>query len=317
MKICILDAETVVRENDVSLEEISTLGETKIIGYAPNDKVAQEIGDSDVVICNKALITREVFEKCPNLKFVGLFATGFNNVDIVAAKEHGAVVCNVPGYSTNSVAQHTMAFILNHFNKISEYKDAVANGDWERSKLFTYFYIPIYELEGLNLGIIGYGAIGKKVAELGRAFGMNILAYSRTKKDDKDVEFCSLDELLERSDVVTLHCPLNEGTNKLIDKSALMKMKKSALLVNTSRGGVIDEEALTWALNNDIISAAAVDVLTVEPMQPDCPLKNAKNITFSPHIAWAPLQTRKRLVTLVSENIKAWAKGETINNVAN
>ncbi len=317
MKICILDAETVVRENDVSLEEISTLGETKIIGYAPNDKVAQEIGDSDVVICNKALITREVFEKCPNLKFVGLFATGFNNVDIVAAKEHGAVVCNVPGYSTNSVAQHTMAFILNHFNKISEYKDAVANGDWERSKLFTYFYIPIYELEGLNLGIIGYGAIGKKVAELGRAFGMNILAYSRTKKDDKDVEFCSLDELLERSDVVTLHCPLNEGTNKLIDKSALMKMKKSALLVNTSRGGVIDEEALTWALNNDIISAAAVDVLTVEPMQPDCPLKNAKNITFSPHIAWAPLQTRKRLVTLVSENIRAWAKGETINNVAN
>ena len=317
MKICILDAETVVRENDVSLEEISTLGETKIIGYAPNDKVAQEIGDSDVVICNKALITREVFEKCPNLKFVGLFATGFNNVDIVAAKEYGAVVCNVPGYSTNSVAQHTMAFILNHFNKISEYKDAVANGDWERSKLFTYFYIPIYELEGLNLGIIGYGAIGKKVAELGKAFGMNILAYSRTKKDDKDVEFCSLDELLERSDVVTLHCPLNEGTNKLIDKSALMKMKKSALLVNTSRGGVIDEEALTWALNNDIISAAAVDVLTVEPMQPDCPLKNAKNITFSPHIAWAPLQTRKRLVTLVSENIKAWAKGETINNVAN
>lgn len=317
MKICILDAETVVRENDVSLEEISTLGETKIIGYAPNDKVAQEIGDSDVVICNKALITRDVFEKCPNLKFVGLFATGFNNVDIVAAKEHGAVVCNVPGYSTNSVAQHTMAFILNHFNKISEYKDAVANGDWERSKLFTYFYIPIYELEGLNLGIIGYGAIGKKVAELGKAFGMNILAYSRTKKDDKDVEFCSLDELLERSDVVTLHCPLNEGTNKLIDKSALMKMKKSALLVNTSRGGVIDEEALTWALNNDIISAAAVDVLTVEPMQPDCPLKNAKNITFSPHIAWAPLQTRKRLVTLVSENIKAWAKGETINNVAN
>lgn len=317
MKICILDAETVVRENDVSLEEISSLGETKIIGYAPNDKVAQEIGDSDVVICNKALITREVFEKCPNLKFVGLFATGFNNVDIVAAKEHGAVVCNVPGYSTNSVAQHTMAFILNHFNKISEYKDAVANGDWERSKLFTYFYIPIYELEGLNLGIIGYGAIGKKVAELGRAFGMNILAYSRTKKDDKDVEFCSLDELLQRSDVVTLHCPLNEGTNKLIDKSALMKMKKSALLVNTSRGGVIDEEALTRALNNDIISAAAVDVLTVEPMQPDCPLKNAKNITFSPHIAWAPLQTRKRLVTLVSENIKAWAKGETINNVAN
>ena len=277
MKICILDAETVVRENDVSLEEISTLGETKIIGYAPNDKVAQEIGDSDVVICNKALITREVFEKCPNLKFVGLFATGFNNVDIVAAKEYGAVVRNVPGYSTNSVAQHTMAFILNHFNKISEYKDAVANGDWERSKLFTYFYILIYELEGLNLGIIGYGAIGKKVAELGRAFGMNILAYSRTKKDEKDVEFCSLDELLERSDVVTLHCPLNEGTNKLIDKSALMKMKKSALLVNTSRGGVIDEEALTWALNNDIISAAAVDVLTVEPMQPDCPLKNAKN----------------------------------------
>lgn len=317
MKICILDAETVVRENDVSLDEISALGETKIIGYAPNDKVAQEIGDSDVVICNKALITREVFEKCRNLKFVGLFATGFNNVDIVAAKEHGAVVCNVPGYSTNSVAQHTLAFILNHFNKVSEYKDAVANGDWERSKLFTYFYIPIYELEGLNLGIIGYGAIGKRVAELARAFGMNILAYSRTKKDDEDVEFCSLEELLKRSDVVTLHCPLNEGTSKLINKEALMKMKKSALLVNTSRGGVIDEDALVWALNNDIIAAAAVDVLTVEPMQPDCVLKNAKNITFSPHIAWAPLQTRKRLVTLVADNIKAWQSGNTINNVAN
>lgn len=316
MKICILDAETVVRDNDISLEEISALGETKIIGFAPNDRVAEEIGDADAVICNKALITKEVFERCPNLKYVGLFATGYNNVDLAAAGEHNAAVCNVPGYSTNSVAQHTMALILNYFNKISEYSEAVKNGEWERSKLFTYFYIPIYELEKMNLGIIGYGAIGRQVAKLARAFGMNVLVYSRTRPQDSDIEFCSLSELLQKSDVVTLHCPLNEGTKEIINKETLSLMKSSALLVNTSRGGVINEQDLADALNNDVIAAAAVDVLTSEPMQPDCVLKNAKNITFTPHIAWAPAQTRKRLITLVAGNLKAWADGRPINNVA-
>lgn len=315
MKIVVLDVETVVRDNDISLGEITKLGETKLVGYVPNEKAAEEIGDANAVICNKTQITAEVFDKCPNLRYVGLFATGYNNVDLAAARAHGAVVCNVPGYSTESVAQHTMALMLNYFNRISDYDRAVKNGEWERSKLFTYFYIPIYELSGKNIGIIGYGEIGRRVAELARAFGMNILVHTRTAPEDKSVTVCTLDELLEMSDVVTLHCPLNEHTSEIINRHSLEKMKKTALLINTSRGGVINERDLHNALENGVIAAAAIDVLSVEPMQNSCPLKNSPNITITPHIAWAPEQTRKRLVSLVAANIRSWIDGEPINNV--
>lgn len=316
MKIVILDSETVARGGDVSLEGIISLGETTVYGYTPNDEVADRIGDADAVICNKCLITENVFERCPNLKYVGLFATGYNNVDLNAAKKHGAVVCNVPAYSTDSVAQHTFALILNHFNKIREYADTVDNGDWVNYKLFTYFYIPTYELTGMTIGIIGYGDIGRRVAEIAKAFGMNVLAYTRSfQKVKAPARAVSLDELLECSDVVTMHCPLNEGTREMINRKTLAKMKSTAYFVNTARGGVMNEQDLADALNNGVIAGAGIDVLTVEPMEENCPLRNAKNCTITPHIAWAPRQTRERLLETVSENLRKWTEGVPQNVV--
>ena len=317
MKIVILDSETVSRGGDVSLDGIASQGECEVYGYTPNDGVAEKIGDADAVICNKCLITEEVFEKCPNLKYVGLFATGYNNVDLDAASKHGAVVCNVPAYSTDSVAQHTFALILNHFNKIREYADTVDNGDWVNYKLFTYFYIPTYELKGMTIGIIGYGDIGRRVAEIAAVFGMNVLAYTRSpEKVSGAAKAVPLDELLEKSDVVTMHCPLNDGTREMINKDALSKMKKTAYFVNTARGGVMNEQDLADALNNGVIAGAGIDVLTLEPMREDCPLRNAKNCTITPHIAWAPKQTRERLLETVAENLRKWAAG-TPQNIVN
>ena len=250
MKIVILDSETVCRDGDVSLEGITSLGESRVYGFTPNDEVAGKIGDADAVICNKCLITKDVFDKCPNLKYVGLFATGFNNVDLKAASQKGACVCNVPAYSTDSVAQHTFALILNHFNRIRDYADTVDNGDWVNYKLFTYFYMPTFELKGMTIGIVGFGNIGQKVAEIAKVFGMNVLAFTRSpeKVGDK-AKAVSLQELLEKSDVVTMHCPLNENSEKMINEKTLSQMKKSAYFVNTARGGLVDEKALAKALN--------------------------------------------------------------------
>ena len=315
MKLVILDSETVAR-NDVSLEPITSLCDTKVYGYTPNEEVAKTIGDADAVICNKCLITDDVFERCPNLKYVGLFATGYNNVDIASAKKHGAVVCNVPAYSTNSVAQHTFAFILNYYNKIAEYAKTVDNGDWVNYKLFSYFYIPTTELAGKTLGIVGYGDIGQKTAQLAKAFDMNVVTYTRSPEKVSDgTKTCSLDELLAVSDIVSLHCPLTSDNEKMINKDTLQKMKKTALLVNTARGGLVDEYALTDALNNDVIAAACIDTLTFEPMREDCPLRKAKNCTITPHIAWAPKETRERLLEKVAQNLKHWIDGNPENVV--
>lgn len=316
MKIIILDSETVSRNGDVSLEGITSLGEARVYGFTPNEEVAEKIGDADAVICNKCLITEEVFENCPNLKYVGLFATGYNNIDLAAASKHGAVVCNVPAYSTNSVAQHTFALILNHFNKIRAYADTVDNGDWVNYKLFTYFYIPTYELDGMTLGIVGYGDIGSRVAEIGKAFGMRVLTYTRSpERVDADVQAVSLDELLRESDVVTMHCPLTEDTKEMINKDTLAKMKPTAYFVNTARGGLVNEQELADALGSGVIAGAGIDVLTYEPMREDCALRNAKNCTITPHIAWAPKQTRERLLKVVEQNLRCWIDGRAQNVV--
>ncbi|MBE6874656.1 MAG: D-2-hydroxyacid dehydrogenase [Ruminococcus albus] len=318
MKIVILDSETVSRGGDVSLDGITSLGEAQVYGYTPNEEVADKIGDADAVICNKCLVTEEVFEKCKNLKYVGLFATGYNNVDLKAADRHGAVVCNVPAYSTDSVAQHTFALILNHFNKIRAYADTVDNGDWVNYKLFTYFYIPTYELKGMTIGIVGYGSIGRRVAEIARVFGMKVLTFTRSPEKVGDgAEAVSLDRLLRESDVVTMHCPLTDTTKEMINKDALAKMKPTAYFVNTARGGVVNEQELADALNDGVIAGAGIDTLTFEPMRADCPLRNAKNITITPHIAWAPKQTRERLLETVAENLRKWRDGQPQNVVNN
>ena len=315
IRLVILDSETVTR-GDVSLDGITALADSSVFGYTPNEKVAEAIGDADAVICNKCLITQEVFDKCPNLKYVGLFATGYNNVDLAAASRRGALVCNVPAYSTNAVAQHTFALILDYYNKVAEYKKTVADGDWVNYKLFSYFYIPTTEIAGLTLGIIGYGDIGRKTAEIARAFGMNVVTYTRSPQKVTDgTRVCTLEELLSISDAVSLHCPLTPENGKMINTETLALMKPNALLVNTARGGLIDEQALAEALNDGRLGGARLDTLTYEPMREDCPLRGAKNCAITPHIAWAPIETRVRLLEKVAENLKAWINGKPINVV--
>lgn len=314
-KLVILDSETVTK-GDVSLDCVTSLCESRVYGYTPDDEIADKIGDANAVICNKCPITREVFEKCPNLKYVGLFATGYNNVDIAAANEHGAAVCNVPGYSTMAVAQHTFAFILNHFNKTAEYAATVARGDWVNYKLFSYFYIPVTELSGLTMGIVGYGEIGKRTAEIARAFGMNVITHTRSPQKVTDgTRTCTLPQLLSEADIVSLHCPLTGDNEKMINSETLAMMKPTAVLINTARGGLVDEQALADALNSGKIAAACLDVLANEPMREDCPLRYAKNCTITPHIAWAPKETRIRLLKEVAENLESWLRGEPKNKV--
>lgn len=316
IKTVILDADTVTG-GDVSLSPITDICDCEIYGFSTDEELIDRIGDAEAVLTNKCRISRKVMDACRNLKFIGVFATGYNNIDIVAAKEKGICVCNVPGYSTDSVAQHTFALILHHYSSIAKYADTVANGDWVYSKLFTYFNIPFYELSGKTLGIVGYGAIGKKVAKIALAFGMKVLIYTRTApQNDDTVEVVSLDELMTRSDVVTLHCPLTDKTEKMINERTLSLMKEGSLLINTSRGGVIDEPALATALKNGKPAAAGLDVLTLEPMREDCVLRGLDNCYITPHIAWAPKETRDRLIGMVADNIKGYLCGNIINNVA-
>ncbi len=315
-KAVILDAQTVT-DGDVSLEPITSQCDAVLYDFTTPDQVAERVSDAEIVLTNKCLISKEVFDLCPNLKYVGVFATGYNNVDIAAAKLRGATVSNVPGYSTNSVAQHTFALILHYYSSVSKYAEYTGKGEWCFSKLFTHFGPPLYELNGKTIGIVGYGSIGKAVKKIAEAFGMKILVHTRTYPEDTSgIEAVSLDELLKRSDIVTLHCPLTPETERMINKKTLSIMKPSALLINTSRGGTIDEPALREALDSGVIAAFCTDVLTIEPMAKDCPLLGAKNCIITPHIAWAPLETRIRLIDLVAENLRAYLRGEPINNVA-
>ncbi len=296
--------------------EISELGETEFYADDAED-VAALVGDADAAICNKTKITAEVFARCPNLKYIGLFATGYNNVDIEAATRAGAVVCNVPDYSTDAVAQHTFALMLNQFSRAAEYAESVKQGDWIHAQRFSYFGKPTYEIRGLTLGVVGFGNIGRRVAELGEAFRMNVLVWNRTseKVTEAGFTYVQFEELLQRADVVTLHLPLNPETHNLMNENSLAKMKRTAVLMNTARGGLIDEDALAKALNTGVIGGACLDVLKKEPMQPDCVLQTAKNCTITPHIAWAPEQTRRRLVSMVAKNLRCWASGKPIHVV--
>lgn len=316
MRAVILDADTVT-DSDVSLDKISSVLPTVIYGFSADDEIADRISDADVVLTNKCRITKEIFERCPNIKYIGLFATGYNNIDIKEAKARGCVVSNVPGYSTNAVAQHTFALILNRYSGVAAYDQTVKNGDWCYSKLFSYFNIPFFELAGKTIGIVGYGAIGKAVKRIAEAFNMNILVHTRSyPKDDSGIRVVSLEELLKESDIVSLHCPLTDETAGLINKDTLALMKPSAMLVNTSRGGAVVERDLADALNSGKIAAAALDVLDREPMDVNCPLRNAKNCCITPHIAWAPLETRIRLIDMVSDNLKNYLAEHPANNVA-
>ncbi|MBQ6714651.1 MAG: D-2-hydroxyacid dehydrogenase, partial [Clostridia bacterium] len=279
------------------------------------EELKAAVKDADIILCNKTLINKEVLDVAQNLKFIGLFATGYNNIDTVYAKEKGVTVCNAGSYSTSAVAQQTFAYILNYFSAVNRYNDLVKSGGWITAPTFSMLCYPTDELADKTLGIIGFGSIGKKVSEIAKAFDMKVLCYTRSQKTAEGVEFTDLDTLLKNSDIVTAHCPLNDESRLMFNKDAFSKMKKSAYFINTARGGIVEESALREALDSGHLAGAAVDVLSQEPMTKDCPLLNAKNIIITPHTAWAPLATRERLLGIVTNNIDAFLEGNPINVV--
>lgn len=315
MKLAVLDWYTVNISGDIPTSQLEEFGDVRIIPLTKPEETAANIGDADIVLCNKVLITKEIMDSCPNIKYIGLFATGFNNVDVEYAAKKGIPVCNAGQYSTNSVAQQVFAYILDRFSRIRDYDTAVKNGEWERSPAFSYFPVPTYELSGKTLSIVGFGSIGRRVAEIGSAFGMHIVISTRTRPKDCPYEVTDLYTAAEKADVLTFHCPLTDKTAGMVNSELISHMKPSAMLINTSRGGVVSEADLAQALNSGKIAAAYLDVLEKEPMSPDTPLKGAKNCIITPHTAWAPLETRQRLVNIVCDNIRAWQKGSPQNKV--
>ena len=315
MKIVLTDCATVVSNSDLDLSRLEAFGEVTYYEETPAELTAERIKDADVVILNKTVIGKRELDAAKNLKLIALFATGYNNIDVKYAAERGVAVCNAGVYSTAAVAQHTFAFILEHASAISQYDKVVRDGDWIRSRLFAVFSKPTSELAGRTLGIFGLGAIGTQVARIANAFDMRVIAYSRTPKEVDGVEFVSFDTLLAQSDYLTLHCPLTDKTAKMFDAEVFAKMKDGAYFINTARGGVIDEYALRDAVISGKLSGAAIDVLTVEPMSADCPLYNVPSITVTPHIAWAPLETRTRLLDIVISNLEAFIAGTPKNKV--
>ncbi|SHJ00583.1 D-2-hydroxyacid dehydrogenase [Parasporobacterium paucivorans] len=314
MKIVILDTCTITN-GDVSLQEIETAGQTSYYDILSKEEIINVSKEADAIICNKANIDEEIMSRCLNLKYVGVFATGYNNIDLLAASRHGISVANVPGYSTDSVAMLAFAMILEFATSFSRYNESVHNGDWVRSRQFSYFSYPISELAGKTLGIYGFGNIGRKMAEIGRAFGMNIIAYSKSRKTSDFVRFVSEEEIFSLPDYLSLHCPLTSETANLVNANTLSQMKSSAFLINTCRGGVITEEDLVNALNNGIIAGAGIDVLETEPMKENHPYLAAKNCLITPHIGWAAIESRERLIALVAENVKSFFAGNPINIV--
>lgn len=283
---------------------------------APEDVISRAKG-AEIVVVNKVPLDRATIEQLPDLRFVAILATGYNIIDTDCCAERGIPVANIPAYSTDSVAQYVFSFILEHASRVSVHSEAVKNGAWTACPDFTFRVAPICEVAGKTLGIVGYGKIGQKVAAIGKAFGMRVLANTAhpEKYSDAGVCFVDLDTLASESDFISLHCPLTKETQGLADEKFFAKMKNNAFLVNTSRGPVVNEQALADALNNDRIAGAGVDVLSAEPPKADNPLLTAKNCYITPHIAWAPLETRQRLMDIFVENIRAFLNGSPINVV--
>ena len=313
--IVILDGGT-TNPGDISFEPIEALGNVIFYEDTPKELVYERSKNADAIIINRIVVTKELLLSLPRLKYIGLFATGFNLVDTKAAHELGVTVCNVPFYCVGTVAQQTFALLLELCNHIKTHSDEIKNGGYQNSIEMSHSTHPIFELYGKTLGIVGYGNIGKTVAALGKALSMNILVYSKHKKKLEDGEKqVSLEELFSKSDVISLHCALNDETKELVNERLLSLVKPTALLINTARGGLIDEQALANALNSGKIGGAGLDVLAKEPPEEDCPLFTAKNTVLTPHIGWSSRDARIRLVKCVADNLSAWKKGKPINTV--
>lgn len=317
MKIVNLDGFT-TNPGDLSWAGIERLGDYTVYERTSPDEIIKRAKGAEILIVNKTIIHHDILAALsPELKYIGLQSTGYNVVDCEYARQLGITVCNIPAYSTNAVAQLVFAFILQITNEVTLHSDAVKNGEWCTCPDFCFWKKPLTELDGKTIGIVGFGSIGQRVATIAAAFGMRVLAYNPRPKDkgELNVNFVDIDELLSQSDIVTCHCPLTPETEGLINKENISKMKKSAILINTSRGPVVDEQALADALNNDELQAAGLDVLKVEPASRNNPLLTAKNCYITPHIAWAAKETRARLLKILEDNIVAYLNGNPQNVV--
>lgn len=315
MKIVSLDGAA-LNPGDLSWTCFEEFGEINVYPRTLSEKeTIARIGNADIVLLNKVPITKGVLDACPSIKLICCLATGYNVVDIEAAKAKGVPVCNVPAYSTQAVAQFTIGLLLELCHRIGHHDRLVHEGAWEQCPNFCFWNTPQMELAGKTMGIIGFGRIGQAVGAIARALGMKVLAYSRSHRSDVAVDYVDLDTLLAQSDVVSLHCPLFPETQALINKDTIAKMKDGAILLNTSRGPVIDEQAVTEALESGKLRGAAMDVVSEEPIRCDNPLLKAPNCILTPHMAWAPIETRQRILDITVESIRGYLSGRPVNVV--
>jgi glycerate dehydrogenase len=307
MNICILDGFT-LNPGDLSWSELSQIGKTDVYERTPEELIVERASDAEIVLTNKTAIRRNTLEQLPNLKYIGVLATGFDVVDIQAAEERGIVVSNIPTYGTESVAQLVFALLLEHCHHVQRHSDAVMEGQWGRNPDWCFWNYPLVELAGKTMGIVGFGRIGLQTAKIASAFGMRILAYDAYHReiDLPNFQWGDLSQLMRQSDVVSLHCPLTPETECIINSENLSLMKRSAVIINTSRGKLVNNKDLAEALNGGAIAGAGLDVLAVEPPDDTNPLLQAKNCIITPHIAWATKEARSRLLDLAVDNIKAF-----------
>jgi glycerate dehydrogenase len=319
MKIVVLDGYT-LNPGDLNWDGVKQFGELTVhdrTGFAP-ENVIKTIGDADVIFTNKTPLPKAVLENVPSVKYIGVLATGYNVVDTAAAKELGIKVTNIPTYGTSAVAQFTFALLLELCHHAGYHSDAVKNGDWTKSADFCFWNYPLIELAGKNMGLIGFGRIGQATAKIAQAFGLNVLAFDSYQNPALLSDTCryvSLDELLANSDIISLHCPLSDSTKEIINKNTISKMKNGVMIINTSRGPLVDEQDLCDSLNSGKVAGAAVDVVSAEPIAATNPLLKAKNCIITPHIAWAPKESRTRLMNIAVENLAAYAAGKPVNIV--
>lgn len=316
-----LGADEISRGGEPDWAPLQELGHLTVYPRTPQDQVIQRARDAQILILNKVNLTAAMITQLSKLQYIGLLSTGTNAVDLKAAGEHAITVCNVPGYSTASVAQHVFALLLKLVNKIDEHNSAVHEGQWTASEDFCFTVGSLTELEGKTLGLVGVGGIGKRVAQIASALGMKIAAahqssMARVSIPGVDINWLPLEELLPITDVLTLHCPLTEKTHHLLNDKSIALLKKESVVINTGRGQLIDEQALANALNRGTVAAAGLDVLSKEPPEKNNPLLQAKNCIITPHIAWATLQARARLIGIVANNLGAFLSGKPVNVVS-
>jgi len=314
MEIVVLDGYT-LNPGDLSWEGLEALGQYTVYDRTAPDQLLERARQAQVLLTNKVVLNREVMDRLQDLDYIGVLATGYNVVDMEAARDKRIVVTNVPAYGTDSVAQHVFALLLELVSGVGRHTEAVRTGKWSRSPDFCFNDVSMMELAGLTMGVVGHGAIGKAVSRIAEAFNMNVIVHTRTKEKGKGIKYVDLETVFSESDIVSLHCPLTPETEGMVNSKRLQMMKKTALLINTSRGPLVDETTLADALNTGQIAGAALDVLSTEPPPESNPMLKARNCIITPHIAWATLAARKRLMDTVVGNVKAWMEGRAVNVV--